>query len=295
VGRSAANSQELGGRHTRTSQRNIESALADPVSRNIVFLQGSEAVTTSLAIAEGTQVEHRAVIQLVRAYQADLEEFGPLAFQMRVVKRPQGGGTEMEFAHLNEQQATLIMTYMKNSDIVRSFKKGLVKAFFEIAKQLRDQNARDPMDVLRDPLAMRGLLLNYSEKVLVLETKISEQAPKVAALDRLCTPMEGAMCVRDAAKVLRLPEKMLFRWLSSSEWIYRRPGKANWLAYSPLLQRGLLEHKMYSVDRGNGQEPSVHMSLLITSKGMALIAKEFQTQLTQPGDEFTALPIGGEE
>jgi phage antirepressor YoqD-like protein len=260
------------------------------VSRGLVFLQGGEAVTTSLAIAEGTKVQHKNVLELVRTYRSDLEEFGGFAFETR-----KSGGRPTEVAHLNEQQATLIMSYMQNSDIVRSFKKGLVKAFFEIAKQLRDQNARDPMDVLRDPLAMRGLLLNYSEKVLVLETKISEQAPKVAALDRLCTPMEGAMCVRDAAKVLRLPEKMLFRWLSSSEWIYRRPGKANWLAYSPLLQRGLLEHKMYSVDRGNGQEPSVHMSLLITSKGMALIAKEFQTQLTQPGDEFTALPIGGEE
>ena len=141
---------------------------------------------------------------------------------------------------------------------------------------------------------MRGLLLSYSEKVLALETTVSEQAPKVAALDRLCTSMSGSMCVRDAAKVLRFPEKMLFRWLSSSEWIYRRPGKANWLAYSPVLQRGLLEHKVYSVDRGDGGEPSVHMSLLITAKGLAFIAKELQTQLTQPGDEFTALPIGGE-
>jgi len=48
----------------------------------IVSIKSGEAVTTSLAIAEGTDVEHKAVIQLVRTYQDDLEEFGRVTFEM---------------------------------------------------------------------------------------------------------------------------------------------------------------------------------------------------------------------
>ena len=40
----------------------------------------------------------------------------------------------------------------------------------------------DPMAVLSNPAAMRGLLLTYTEKVLALESEVAEQAPKVAAL-----------------------------------------------------------------------------------------------------------------
>jgi phage regulator Rha-like protein len=99
---------------------------------DIVLERNGEPVTTSLAISEGTQIEHKAVIQLIRKYLDDLEEFGPLTFEMRVVKRPQGGGSQSEIAFLNEPQSTLLLTYMRNSDIVRAFKKALVRAFFEL-------------------------------------------------------------------------------------------------------------------------------------------------------------------
>jgi phage regulator Rha-like protein len=36
---------------------------------------------------------------------------------------------------LNEQQATLLLTYLRNSEIVREFKKALVKAFYELKSQ----------------------------------------------------------------------------------------------------------------------------------------------------------------
>lgn len=47
------------------------------------------------------------MIKLVRKYRADLEEFGPLGFEIYVVNRHQGGGTKGEYATLNEQQSTL--------------------------------------------------------------------------------------------------------------------------------------------------------------------------------------------
>lgn len=45
--------------------------------------------------------------------------------------------------------------------------------------------AIDPMQVLSDPAAMRGLLLTYTEKVLALESKVETLAPKAEALERI--------------------------------------------------------------------------------------------------------------
>jgi len=44
--------------------------------------------------------------KLIRQNTSDLEEFGPLGFEIQVVNRPQGGGAKTEYAILNEQQAS---------------------------------------------------------------------------------------------------------------------------------------------------------------------------------------------
>ena len=67
----------------------------------------------------------------------DLEEFGGVAFETRKGKPlPQGGfAMPTEIAILNEQQATLLLTYMKNTSVVRQFKKALVKAFYNLLQE----------------------------------------------------------------------------------------------------------------------------------------------------------------
>lgn len=111
----------------------IMNALAVP-STEIVTIIGGQAVTTTPAIANGTGVDHASVIKLVRTYRADLEEFGGVGFQIQPFETA-GGSQQREIAVLNEQQATLVMTYMRNSDIVREFKKRLVKSFWEMTRQ----------------------------------------------------------------------------------------------------------------------------------------------------------------
>ncbi|WP_139413571.1 Rha family transcriptional regulator [Bartonella mastomydis] len=99
-------------------------------------------VTTSLKIAEGVGNTHKTVIQLVRNNRKDFEEFGSLGFEIQVSKKDGKGGQKREVAILNEPQATLLMTYMRNNDTVRAFKKALVKAFYDLKNQLID-NDRD--------------------------------------------------------------------------------------------------------------------------------------------------------
>lgn len=102
----------------------------------IVIITNDQPVTTTIAIAEGTKVEHKNVLELVRRYLEDLKEFGLVAFQTRPRLEGQHGGGATEYAELNEQQATLILTYMRNSEIVRAFKKRLVKEFWEMRAKL---------------------------------------------------------------------------------------------------------------------------------------------------------------
>jgi hypothetical protein len=64
----------------------------------LVTLNGTEPVTTSLAIAQGTENQHKNVLDLVRTYAKDLEEFGQVAFETR----PGYNNCTVEFAILNE-------------------------------------------------------------------------------------------------------------------------------------------------------------------------------------------------
>ncbi|WP_332061119.1 Rha family transcriptional regulator [Bartonella sp. CB74] len=96
------------------------------------------AVTTSLKIATGVGNSHATVIKLVRNNRKDFEEFGSLRFEIQVSKKDGKGGQKREVAILSEAQATLLMTYMRNNDMVRAFKKALVKAFYELKSQSAD-------------------------------------------------------------------------------------------------------------------------------------------------------------
>ncbi len=87
-----------------------------------------------LTIAEGTGHQHATIIKLVRKYQDDLTESGNFGFEMQ--NSTFGAERSTEYALLNERQATLLMTYMRNSDVVRQFKKRLVKAFYAMAGQI---------------------------------------------------------------------------------------------------------------------------------------------------------------
>lgn len=100
----------------------------------LVTIVGDEARTDTMTIAEGTDTQHKNVIALVRKYLVDLEEFGVVAFETQPFETA-GGVQNREVALLNQEQFTLIGTYMKNTEIIRAFKKRLVKAFFDLARK----------------------------------------------------------------------------------------------------------------------------------------------------------------
>tara|TARA_R100000687_G_scaffold30399_1_gene25127 strand:- start:530 stop:1315 length:786 start_codon:yes stop_codon:yes gene_type:complete len=102
----------------------------------VIAGEAGELLTTTAAIAEGVERDHASVIRLVRDNLEDLEDFGRVGFEIQPLATP-GGTQRREVASLNEPQATLLLTFMRNSDIVRSFKKRLVRTFYEMRDQVR--------------------------------------------------------------------------------------------------------------------------------------------------------------
>ena len=160
---------------------------------NIVSIEKGEALTTSLAIAEGVGNPHKAVIQLIRQNLNDFEEFGRVPFEMRPFETA-GGNQNRELAILNEQQATLLMTYMKNSDVVKQFKKRLVKAFYELA-----QSKQAPQDLSR--LEILQIAMAAEEEKIALKHEVEELKPKADFCDQVAVA-EDAISLAKAAKVL---------------------------------------------------------------------------------------------
>jgi len=83
-----------------------ELVVLEPEPTQLIVVSGGEPRTTTLAIAEGTGVEHASVILLVRTYLNDIAEFGQCRFEIASgAPRPQGGtGRPTEYALLNEPQ-----------------------------------------------------------------------------------------------------------------------------------------------------------------------------------------------
>ena len=100
------------------------------MAENLVFVQNGQAFTTSKVIAQGVEIEHESIMRTLKQYQADFETFG--IFRFEIGKLNGGRGRPETVALLNEQQATLLVTYCKNTEVVRKFKVALVKAFYEV-------------------------------------------------------------------------------------------------------------------------------------------------------------------
>ena len=91
-----------------------------------------ELYTTSEIVADRTKIERRKVKDTIRKYREELETFGLLAsYQAESI-----GGRPRENYRLNEQQATFLLTLLKNTPIVVEFKKELVRQFYAMRAEL---------------------------------------------------------------------------------------------------------------------------------------------------------------
>ena len=96
----------------------------------------AEPYTTSEIIANNTNNSRIAVRRLIEKHINRLKQFGKVEFEMQ----PLPSGQKAKVYKLNEQQATLLITFLDNSDIVANFKTLLVKQFYEMRDELTKRN-----------------------------------------------------------------------------------------------------------------------------------------------------------
>ena len=176
-----------------------------------------------------------------------------MAFEMRPFETV-GGIQNRELAILNEQQATLLMTYMKNSDVVKQFKKRLVKAFYELAKSRKPREDMSRLEILQQALAAE-------EEKIALKHEVEELKPKADFCDQVAIA-EDAISLAKAAKVLDTGRNRLITYLKQISWLTRR-GEP----YQCKIEAGYLDVKLGSWDHpDHGLQQSV--TALVTGKGL---------------------------
>lgn len=103
---------------------------------DLVFLEpnrlDAEPFTTSKVVAEMTHMNHRRVKDAIRKHETAFLDFGLLG----AYETESSGGRPEEIVKLNEQQATFLMTLLKNTPVVVAFKKELVRQFYAMRAEL---------------------------------------------------------------------------------------------------------------------------------------------------------------
>lgn len=171
--------------------------------------------------------------------------------------------------YLNEQQATLLIALMKNSEIVVRFKVALVKAFYEL-KNNRGSSFTLPK-TYKD--ALKELVLKV-EEIEVLENKIEEQKPLVTYAETVSTAVNGVTLrewvgMMKQENGLKVGEQKVISFLIDQKYLYRN-GSGKLIPYANRFDYFSTEPIIIATPKGNKEFPS----LKITGKGqVALVEK----------------------
>jgi phage regulator Rha-like protein len=127
---------------------------------NIVEMVDNEPRVSHRVIAEQTDNLEKSVKNLINKYMEDFETFGRVHFK-NATQETNGGRQEVKTFYLNEEQATFLMTLLKNSRIVVNFKLRLVKEFYKMRENLK------PQDVDLDKLKKRVELIHFATNLVI--------------------------------------------------------------------------------------------------------------------------------
>jgi len=101
----------------------------------VIINSKKEAVTTHIIISGGMNVTQDSTLKLIKKYKSELQEFGKLRFQFV----PLESGQKQKQFMLNEHQATLLITLMRNNLETVAFKVRLVRQFAKMQIWIKDR------------------------------------------------------------------------------------------------------------------------------------------------------------
>ena len=234
----------------------------------IVRMQGGEVRADSRDVASYFRKRHADVLRAIRDLQCS-DGFRRCNFaSFKINDLPEEATSHVTMT--KDGFAFLVMGFTGAAAAV--FKEAYIERFNAMEAEMRAGPVVDPMAILNDPAALRGLLLANTEKVLALQGKVAEQAPVVSAYARI-VEADGTFCVRDTAKNLQIRPKDLTSYLIANRWIYKRPGTKEWVAYQDRIMTGLLTHKVATIPHDDGHD-RIRTQVRITPKGIGRIAED---------------------
>lgn len=237
---------------------------------NEIVVKGADGqpVTTSLAIATGTRVQHKNVLELVRGHAASLAQFGGVAFETRTIDTA-GGAQQCEVAILNEPQSSLLIAFMRNSAVVVAFKVALVKEFYDMRAALAAQ-ASAPAELSR--LELLQLAMQSEVERLALAGKIAADAPKVAFAEAI-RAIDGVCHIEKIAKTIGIGRNKFFKALKEASILM-----PNNLPYQRYLDKGyftVIEQGPYTDSKGV-QHPT--FTAMVTGAGQVFLTRKYSAK-----------------
>jgi phage antirepressor YoqD-like protein len=215
----------------------------------------AEATMSSREIAELTNKRHDNVIRVCR----DLKSSGvtPQIEECRVINELAGGREFIEY-RLNKRDSHVLVARLSPE-----FTGRLVDRWMEL------EAAAPAAPDLSDPRALRGLLLQYSEKVIELDAKIAADAPKVAFAEAV-RAIDGACHIEKIAKTLGIGRNKLFRRLRADGILLD-----NNLPYQKYIDREyftVIEQQPYTDTKG---VTHATFTTMVTGAGQVFLAKRY--------------------
>jgi len=230
----------------------------DLFNQNLVQEVNSELLVSSLVIAENVKHEHRTVLQLIRQNLKDFEELGGVTFQMQPFET-NGGVQTREIVLLNENQAILVMTYMRNNEIIRAFKIALIKAFSHMKNKLSNK-----MPTHLETARLLVETLEREEKLLLENKELERKNNILMHTKKLYTATE-------IAKELGMKSAIALNKKLSDMGIQYKVNKT-WVFYSKYSDLGYESIKQDILDNG-----TVAYSRKFTQDGRDFILSLFKS------------------
>ena len=105
------------------------------MNNNLIVLRNEKLYVSTSIISKNCDVEHRAVLQLIKVHKQDIEDFGKLIGDKEKIPK----GRPLNVFLLNEEQFTFLITLMQNSKTTVKAKKLITQEFFKMRKWILEQ------------------------------------------------------------------------------------------------------------------------------------------------------------
>lgn len=182
---------------------------------NVVFTETfslyDEPFTTAEMIAEYAGIDRKSVNRAIRDHKRALERFGALRFEIAKPKKElrenesfnSRRGRPFKNYMLNEEQATLLITFLQNTPKVIDFKVELVRQFYAMKTELLQRQLvrtsgkagrREMTDAIKESPVLSGKWYVYSNFTkLLYKTALGYDVSKLREarrVDKKATPLD---------------------------------------------------------------------------------------------------------